>query len=241
MAISGRRAGLAITVVLGLLVAGFAIASRESSVQAYATETMQNRDRNSDRITLYQSLEEALPNVTFTTGPESFPAASQLVVRADIVDVQKGKGFWIPGDDAERGTVIEFDDSRALWQTVHLTVAVSEMVAGEPPSSSSLDVGVAIDPSVDFERFADGLLELDDVVLFLTKRTGVFDYEPDRFGIVEDGALLLSVDRDGKLELPFMAQERRERLTPLPSLEALKRAAHQPATVGVSERRRLSQ
>lgn len=155
----------------------------------------------------YRTLDELVPNVVYERENGQRSKGATHVVVGRIVDVEKGKGFRIEGDDAPDGITTDFDDPRARWWTVHATVTVERGLASEAPRQLR-----AMFPSggpKDFARLSAGLPALGRVVLFMRRDDPLTAYDPDLYWVMEeDGLLVATVGPDGRLDLPLMPDER---------------------------------
>lgn len=192
----------------------------------YLQDELRARGGAATRNVWYRTLDELLPNVQFAAPGESPDSITDTAIVGEIVEVTKGRGFVVNGADSTAGMPVEFDRRDARWKTVHLTVRANQLLAGHGVPST-IEVGVALDGSVDFNRVAQGFKELGTVVLFLYKNSPVFSYDPRLYSIVEDGTLLVVVDqRTGELSLPGVDGERAKTLLGTTStLDALERRA----------------
>ncbi|MGH9156714.1 MAG: hypothetical protein ACRD1K_12960 [Acidimicrobiales bacterium] len=157
---------------------------------------------------------------------DSKPARSlaEAVVLGTISKVEPGKGFVVDAVDSPSGQVVDFADPKALWRSFHLIVSVRESLGGISVPDT-VRVGIAFDGASDVKAVEQGLMALGDVLLFL-ERSPVFAYDPGLYGIVEDGALLATLDARGQIRLPAKdADEAASLLTGGNTLEALRRAS----------------
>ncbi len=93
-----------------------------------------------------------------------------------------------------------------MGHTVHLTVAVSEVVA--PPTEESMEtitVGLVFDSNISFDTIQNDYSTLGTIVFFL-KQSPIFDYKPGTYAIIEDGALMGVLKSDGTLRFPTMLE-----------------------------------
>ena len=132
----------------------------------------------------------------------------ELVVLGTITGVNRGASFSWDADDAgnETTTQYPFGDGRAMGHTVHLTVAVSEVVA--PPTEESMEtitVGLVFDSNISFDTIQNDYSTLGTIVFFL-KQSPIFDYKPGTYAIIEDGALMGVLKSDGTLRFPTMLE-----------------------------------
>jgi len=100
-----------------------------------------------------------------------------------VLDVAEGSGFVIDGDDAHDGRAVDFDHGKAIWRTVHLSVAVDEDFGKHSWAGRTVSVGLAMDGDADFSRAKDALPPYGSVVIFLDQRSRVFAYASDVVGV----------------------------------------------------------
>lgn len=171
----------------------------------------------------FDSLDDLLDNVRFSMPNRATRPLTDAVVVGRVSEVSRGVGFYGDGDDKVLGVRSDFDDPRVEWRTVHLTVTVERTLSGS--NDDPVTVGVAFGDSISFERIEDDLLESGRLLLFLQKDQPLFEYDPDIYGTILDGALLGLVDPDGSISLPVLEGNGAEAmLEGTPSIDALARA-----------------
>jgi len=124
-----------------------------------------------------------------------------LSVRAvvgEFTDAAPGFGFRGEGDR------VAFDHPDALWKTIHFELRVDENLGGD--GASPVRVGFGVGGETDFQKTKDGLIALGRVALLLTP-SPVFAYDEGPLAIVEDAELLLEIDAEERLSLPFIDDE----------------------------------
>lgn len=234
-----RRPCVVTSVLVSLLVVGCAGSSEpsgsagptdETHAVEHLAEALGARHEAAAGARPFDSVVDVLPNTHYQRPDGTTEPLTELVVVGRITDVAQGRGFYVEGDDAPGGIETSFEDPRALWRTVHAQVAV-ESVLPPGPELQSVVVGLAFGSGTPFEVPAEGLPALGDVVLFLQK-SPVFAYDPQIYGIVQDGALLADVGAGGELSLPALDDsEEAELLTPASTVEGLRAAAKAPRRV----------
>lgn len=203
-------------VAAGLLLAGCAgrapaAAPVKAADGSYVIDTLRARHEMGLRLRFHRNVAELLDNTQFALADGPAEPLTAAVVVADVVSVQRGVGFHVPGADAPRGTLIDYEDDRASWRTVHVDVAVSRVISGASPGT--VRVGFSFDASSAFDEIA----------------AGVFDYDPSLYALVEDGAYLGYVDADGTITLPALpADTARAMLGQTPTIDRLAAAAAGP-------------
>lgn len=179
----------------------------DESSDGLAFENIRDGQENMSRIRPYESIEEL---VSQTVANRSDQRAVDYVVLGRVVDVERGSSFrWVMDEEIGEAAREElaFGSPGAQIDTAHLTVEVSEIIAagaGVPEPAKLLTVGVAMDADIPFDSIARDFSSLTRTVLFLRAGTPVFDYEDDLLAIVEDGALLATVDDDEILNFPVL-------------------------------------
>lgn len=224
-----RHQCLALVMTLAIVVGSTGCSNEEraeidpSIARAHVVGALRARLENASRTTLgYESLEELLPNVDYVFDDGSSAHASALAVVGTIVDLEEGRGFVVD-DKHPDGIASDFDDPDALWWTAHAVVKIEDKLGGDY-DGDEVRVGWTLTSKDDFEVTEVGLQELGRVVLFLFQRQPP-EYEPSLWRIVEDGALLVTVDESGKLALPVAEPERAKMLLGDADLAALEDAA----------------
>ena len=214
---SSRRIAAA-CLLIGLAAA--ACASSDEEARGYAVDHLRSRAEAATRFSPYIDIADVLPNVRYEVPGEPARRPSVAAVVGRITSVDPGYGFAVPGGDGN-GIRIRFDDSKAVWKTVHLSVEIERHIAGTPVADN-VKVGLAIGGSVDADEFSDGLRLLGRAVFILNSGSPVFAYDSSLYSIPEDGALLVLVDDEGRLTVPSVDQLREdELLRSTPTLDRL--------------------
>lgn len=214
------RRAVVVAIALGLSAASTLAGCGEAPQQStgaearhYAFDVMAAGMRNATVLPMpYKNLSGALPNRLYdVTGSAAAPQSmTAAVIVGDVTSVTKGYGYYMPNGDAPSGTQTSFDDERALWRTVHATVAVDDVlgqasgaVIGQEPSGdvgSSVQVRLPIYPGQAFEEYKQGLESIDSAVFFLSVGSGQKG-EPEY--VPTQGNLIATID-DGSLALPVV-------------------------------------
>ncbi len=219
-------------VAAGLLLAGCAgrapaAAPVKAADGSYVIDTLRARHEMGLRLRFHRNVAELLDNTQFALADGPAEPLTAAVVVADVVSVQRGVGFHVPGADAPRGTLIDYEDDRASWRTVHVDVAVSRVISGASPGT--VRVGFSFDASSAFDEIAAAFHAMDHLPLFLSTGSPVFDYDPSLYALVEDWAYLGYVDADGTITLPALpADTARAMLGQTPTIDRLAAAAAGP-------------
>jgi len=171
------------------------------------------------------TLEERLPNTTFVPSYGEEFSFSDVAVRGDITAVEEGVGFYTPPYDAPGDLQTDFDDRRSTWKTLHLTVRVAEVLAGEAPGE--VRVGFKVDADMSIEEARD-LRVVDDAVFLLSRDHVFFDYDPALLGSNADA--IATIAADGELAPPVLgsADDQEWALAATPDFPSLAEAAARP-------------
>lgn len=201
---------------------------REAACFPEVLEEMQGRAESGSSVRPYNSLVEVLGNVEYSIEGGPAEPLSEAVVVGKFVDVVAGRAFSDERPGSPDGVELDFDSPDAIWRSVHAMVEVEEVVSGS--LEGPVIAGFAFDPKVPLHEIREEFVEMGSVLLFLN-RTPVFDYDPEVFGTVSDGALLGVVDR-GRISLPVMdGDQAEELLRDASTLNELKSAAEGPRRV----------
>jgi hypothetical protein len=221
-----KRPALSAAVVSSVCSVALLAGCAPSDTEVGTIEALRARHESAASIIRYRDLTELLGNTKFQVGTQAPAALTVAVVRGHVTDVTQGQAFRVEGNDAPSGTLIEFDDSRALWRTFHATFDVAEVISGTV--NGPVTVGLAVAPEVTVDTVRSDLLAMKEVVMFL-EHSPVFNYDNAIVGVVGDGALIAQVDADGNLKLPVMgASESASTLARTASLDGLRAAARGP-------------
>jgi hypothetical protein len=209
---------------------GLGMGRPSTADQAEMTAHLVDRAGAARRLQLYRTFDEILPQVSYQIDDQAPVRLTDLVVVGSVRSATEGRG-WRPAKDEARspdGEVVGFEDPTAWSRTVHLQVRVDEVLSSTKPAPREVEVGLAIGGSVDPDVVVRGLREMGQIVLPLTKSSPVFAYDPDLYGIAEDGALLVRVLDSGRLELPFEPDSSADLLRTAPTLDGLRAKAREP-------------
>lgn len=151
-----------------------------------------------------------------------------------MTDVEAGRA-WRAADDEEGddGAPVPFDDSRALWKTVHVSVAVDEVLgSADGQSPDQVLVSFTLDGDESLAPARDQLLKDQLLVLPLYKWAGT-DHDPELWAVgPANGDLVAEVGADGSLKIPCVSRRTaRKLLGDVPTLDALREAAAEPTEV----------
>lgn len=191
---------------------------------------------------VYDDLTDLLPSVAYKRGAQEPQPVCELVVHGSIISVEPGVGFENfdalanggdrPGSVPDT-TEVPFDDAAADFRTVHTTIEMLDRLGNSPaPEARTVEVGIVIDKSTDFNSFRRGLQSVASYVFFLEANNPVFAYAHNIFSIAGNGSLLTVVGEQGRLSLPGLAHEDEEDfLRNASTLNQLKSSADRPVEV----------
>jgi hypothetical protein len=232
---SCRAVSLATVVAVTLLALAACGGEREITAaegRHYLGETFRARAAGASLSRgVYRTLDEVLPNVAYEHDNGRRTSIATHVAVGRILDVRKGKGFRIEGDDAPGGITTDFDDPRARWWTVHVSLGVDRGIGSRLPPT--VDFVLPSGGPDEFPVMSAGVRTLGRVVAFLRSDSPLTAYDSNLYwAIEEEGILLATVGADGRLELPLMPPDRaQELLRATPRLGDLEAAGRAPRTI----------
>jgi hypothetical protein len=157
-------------------------------------------------------LAASLPNQTGSLVDGTTVSMSDAAVRGRVVSVSKGAGFVTKDRDGVEIAQVAFDDPAVEWKTVHVTLAVTKVLAVAPTSTFDASVptvtfGITVSHDANFSAVQSAIEAMHDMVVLVDK-SPVFAYAPNTYGTAANGVLIATVRPDGNLSLPFaMADE----------------------------------
>lgn len=197
--------------------------SSDASAHGYLIGNIQAMSHAVDRRILARNLPEYLPNQEFVIDKGQPAPEADVVVLGTVTAAHGARGFYVPGDapdaDASTGTETEFEDSRAQWRVIELTVAIKDSVGS--PVGQQEHVGVVVD-GADHKRLVAEAAQLGDVVLVLEK-PGFFKFDEKLRQVDNLGTLIGQVAPDGTLGFPALGEDGSQfmgDLTTWPAIEA---------------------
>lgn len=158
----------------------------------------------------------------------ALPLADFALVLGRVTGVSGLAGYYSgDGDDEATTYKVDFDDPQAMWRAVVLDVRIDETLVGD--LAGTAQVGVVLPKTLDLDTARTAFESYGTVVLPLST-SPVFEQSPGVWSIVADGELMITVDDDGQLGLPFRPTESAEMLlADAPTLRDLRaQAARHP-------------
>ncbi len=193
-----------------------------SADQSYLLGNVAAQRAAVNRRVLARNLAEWLPNQRFVVDGQNVPPETSVVVRGKVESAQGARGFYVPGgpeEDAPAGTEIPFEDPRAQWRLIELTISVDAAV-GERTEARE-HVGLVVD-GPDHERLLRGAASLGSVVLVLSE-AGTFRFDEQLRRVEDVGALIGRVDPRGRISFPALGAESSAVVGDLTTWEAIEK------------------
>lgn len=198
------RSLLACTVILAFGAAGCGDSANYAASESYAGAALQDRAAEVSYVRYYESIVDLLGNVRFQVGNMDARPLTEAVLVGDVIEVQEGRGYKVPGADAAAGRETNLADPELQWFTIHLTVNVQEVISGKV-QTDVIQVGFAFSAGTSFDRLARDFLDMPSILLFLT-RSEVFGYNDDLYAPV-DGFLYGVIGTGERVEFPSLTSE----------------------------------
>lgn len=160
----------------------------------------------------WKTLRDVLPNVTYTfegNGQQSGEQVTDSAVVGRVTRTAPGRGMLgeplVTGEDV-RTRVVPFDDPRAAWRVLSVTVAVSETLAGTPVDELVLDwyLNGSSERGDDARVVGQALRDLGTVVVMSKASPDRPEFVPGRAAL-ELGYGVGRVAADGTLDFPLIA------------------------------------
>jgi hypothetical protein len=133
--------GAAIAALLAAGVAGTLLASNGDDDTSELEALVAHRTAASEGASLVgpTSLADALPNVRHQRPGAPAEPVSESVVLARVADVKNGEGRYRKdvANPAEPEQIVKFDDRRAQYRTLIVTLAIDDVVAGASPGETA--------------------------------------------------------------------------------------------------------
>lgn len=148
---------------------------------------------------------------------ELFPARGRSeilasAVRANVLGVDEGRAFgdrMSGGSDTTTIPELPFDDPAASWRSFEVRVRVVEVYAGDAKVDSEITIGLAFGKELERSVVIDGLMSMDQIVVFIARGDFVVPYDSALLPVVRDGAFLSPVEGE-RVPWPALAEERPE-------------------------------
>jgi hypothetical protein len=180
------------------LVAGSAPTGATPADRQYLLDNLATRSSGMNARQLARNFAEYLPNQLFIVGGSNAKPAAAGVVRGTVVDAVGARGYYVPGGldaDAPSGTATKFDDARAQWRIIDITIEVQDAVGLDV--GDRVHVGVVVDGQ-DTKALLRGARSLGPVVAILDGQ-GFFKADPKLFNVAGFGSLLGMVEPDNSI------------------------------------------
>jgi hypothetical protein len=162
----------------------------------------------------WSTLRGVLPNVTYTydsAGRQMREQVTDSAVVGRVIAAEPARGM-LPeplkaGDDV-RTRVVAFDDPRAAWRVLSVTVEVSETLAGRPVGELELDWVVlgSSQRGEDAEAVERALKDLGTLVVLSKASPSRPEFVPGRSAL-SSGYGIGRVGSDGRLDFPLISQQ----------------------------------
>lgn len=217
---SHNAAGTVAGILLCLGLAGCSGSGSPQDVMAMYEE----REHAVSRVAVERSLADLLPNRHFSiegAAPEPLTAGVAIGV---ITDVAPGRAYVIEGDDAPGGTEVDFNDPKALWRTVDVTLELDKAHGNSLGRVSTVRFGLPVSGGEDVEAISAGLEEMGRVIVVLDE-PGAFEYDPALHPVHWDGVFLAPVDEAGSFRFSALGEDAATFQGGLDTLVELDRAA----------------
>lgn len=160
----------------------------------------------------WRTLRDVLPNVNYSyerDGQQSSERVTDSAVVGRVTRTAPGRGMLgeplVAGEDV-RTRVVPFDDPRAAWRVLSVTVAVSETLAGTPVDELVLDwyLSGSSERGDDARVVGQALRDLGTVVVMSKPWPEGPEFVPGRAAL-ELGYGVGRVAADGALDFPLIA------------------------------------
>lgn len=178
-----------------------ALSMSRAEALEYTFDHLVARSESSVDVMRPRSVVDYLPNqlVSFN-GSAPAPLVTDFI-QGRVTSVSNGAGYFTEGD-APRATVVPFDDTRAMWKVLELTVAVEESFAGE--FADRARIGLVIDAEIDASIVEAGLRGTSVVVPLVDDN--YFTHDSELLSIAQGGDGLGLVDQSG-ITFPVLEEE----------------------------------
>ncbi|GEL95777.1 hypothetical protein [Cellulomonas composti] len=202
----------------------------DGAALAYAIQVLAARWGMVDGVWFDRSLRDALPNVTFSI--DGAPARSVLggVVEGHVTAVEEGSAYRDEEtENGSRAVEVDFGSPDASWRTVVLTVAVENDFDPSREAPDVLRLAVTFGAGADTETMLKAFAGRH--VLAVLDPPNTFTPDPTLRTASRGSALLGLVADDGTISMPVLGEGEAEYLGDLTTIEAVTRAAQEPAQV----------
>ncbi len=200
---------------------------------AFVIGELQARAEAAGGLRYFEDITELLDSTHFEIAGAAARPLTEAVVLGHVFNVEKGSGFRVEGEDAPGGIEVGYDDTRSLWRTVHVRLAIDEILSGglREKGATQITIGFAFGVQTSYDELAADFNDLGQLLLFLV-RSDVFSYDTSVYGTIDDGALLGQVDGVGRIRLAVLDDmTERSLTTAAPTIADLRREAGEPVKV----------
>lgn len=164
---------------------------------------------------LYDTPLGAMPQVQHPVPGSDPVSVTDAYVVGSVVRVEPGESHWWPDIDEEiteglgRHTV-EYNADKADVSTVHVTLRIDRSIVapsqpadvrGQLRAGREVTFGLVFDAPADPEAYEAELKAGGQLAVLLVRSSPVFDYDPNIWAVLEDGALMGFV-QDDVVEFP---------------------------------------
>jgi len=234
-------AAIASLAVIGMVISGCAAgdqgrpaasASQDEARQAVFAQLELRADAGM-AINVAKSLAEFLPNRLFSSeGEEPAPKAAGIVV-GHVTAVSEGRAYVVVGDDADSDTEVPFDTKDPLWQTIDVTLEISQGW-GEFTDASTVSFAAFVDGSEDPQSVMNNYSKLGQIIVVLGP-AGDYTYDPTLYRVAGSSTLIGTVGDDGTISFPAKRELEEEFLHETPTLDDLDTAAAEDEVIVTRE------
>lgn len=209
-AVAGALAVVGVTVGPVALDAGRG-AGPESTVAADAVQVLRADSSTGGSGRFWSTLRGVLPNSYDSAGRQMQEQVTDSVVVGRVVRSDPGYGMLgeplVAGEDV-RTRMVAFDDPRAAWRILSVTVKVSETLAGAPAEELVLDWTI-LGPSQrgqDARTVGQALEDLETIVVLSKASPSRPEFVPGRSPL-SSGYGIARVAAEGGLDFPLIVPE----------------------------------
>jgi len=209
-------------VLVGAMLATLATACSSGDEQSIM-DSIRQAGEGEDRYRSYSSIVDAMPGPETRADAFAVDNASQLVLEGTVDSVVPGVSASWAADPAH-GSYFEYGGEGVQMSTVHVTYDIASVIdAGtgvQQEADPTVTVSLWVEGAPPVDEIETQLRSLGTVVLFLGRRPINYlpDYKPSGvvsdglWVILESGALLGTVDENGRILFPGLEEPDRVKL-----------------------------